>query len=344
MGSQYAKAPLEPQALARNGSYPDAYMAAELADHINTASRFRMREVFRGSASIVAGIPTANGDRTRWRFAFHSGPYMSVMWARAVVALTTVSGGNAPFVRVRFANSAAATLGDIDMYGGGGTSSESAPNYWTICEGLVDLSSYTNTDIRVTVSDNDQARCVSLVVYETPLLTAPPGPMPEGISIGRPIFDKDREDATLACRKMWKQGASKLFNWSSNTDATARSTTSTTPRNLIDNTSTAASASAPGFTLDGRYRTTVRRRTVPIKIMVYGSSDSPFGGSVILRDSTNATVATVASITTAGWYSTTSTLTAAQGKYDLFFVDGGGGESTTTTIYSVSVFQYESGT
>lgn len=347
MAGQYAKAPLEQHQFARNGKLPDAYLAAELADHINHASRYRLKEVARFSADIMSFGDTAgnfSGERTRWRFAFHSSPYSSVLLARGWLAPCSTTNATGPYVRVRIQDGTPTTVGDVQLAYGASSSDGGEPHtflaltdYMMSSPGEI-ATLPANTALYGTVSDFDSARCVGISIYEGSLLTALPGPCDEGLAIGRPIFDKDRQDAITAARAMWKQGAAKLFTWSVNRDAVARTRSSSTAINVIDNSSTSVSAATPGFTLDLRYKSTVRRGTVPVTIKAYGSIPAGAGAAVLV-DSGGVPVATVTiNSATPGWFSTTCNLPATLAKYDLHYKGDG---TNTVTLQAVSAYQYE---
>lgn len=352
MPSRHAKAPLEQHQYARNGKLPNAFMQAELADHINHAARFRLKEVARFSSGLVSGIPPGNSvTHTRWRFAFRPSPYMTTMHARAWMAPTESTTADAPHVRVVFNTDATATgeQAEIILSYGASPFDADTPSQLVSMSNIAQDSPGVDTDFSTgspayrddvlycDVQEWYGARCVGISIYEGELLTLT-DPCAEGVSIGRPIFDKDRQDAVTATRALWKQGAAHLFNWSVSLDSNVLTRTSATSINVVDNTSTAISAATPGYTLDLRNKSTLRRGTVPCVFTAYGSIPSG-SGTVLLKDSGGSTVATVTiNDSFPQWFTTTVDLPATLSKYDVHYAGNG---TQTVSVYAASLFQVE---
>lgn len=352
MVAQYAKPPVEPAQFARNGKYPDASMQAELADLANRLALYRLKEVARFGAenlySNVVPYPSSDAERARWRFAFQASPYAACIIAKAWVSQTIASSSDDPYVRLRIQTATPTTLGDAEFHFGSTEATTLAEQLALMAISqnstgvafVVNASGIAvpvaNTAYFGTISDFNRARVLSISVYEGSFLT--PAPFAEGYAATTSIYDRDRQDLLVGARTMWKQQAAHLFNYSVGYDTSARTRSSATPVNILDNTSTVVSTATPGYTLDLRNKSTVRRGTVPCAFKAYGSI--PAGsGSVVLKDSAGATVATVAiNSATPGWFSTTCNLPATLAKYDLMYAGAG---LNTVSVLAASLYQYE---
>jgi hypothetical protein len=339
MGSQYAKPPLEPFQFARNGQYPDSFLQGEMADLANKIALYRGKEYFSNFA-IVDG-PTTAVEEVRWRFACRASPYANAIGVYAWLAQHAVEDpGASPYVRLRMQDGTPTTLGDVELHYGLAAVSSATPNTMAPMFGLLKdgngdpVSPVAGTDYYGTISEF-QGRVAAISVFELTLNATVP--FREGYAAGSSILDLDRQELVAGARLLWKQGAGHLFNWNVDKADSPRTRTSATSINVIDNSSTAVSAATPGFTLDLRNRTTVRRTTVPVVFKVYASS--PGLGSAILRNSAGAAVATIANISAAGWYSAQANLPATLAKYDAHIAGDG-----TNAISCSAMSLYQSAT
>lgn len=347
MGTKYAKAPLEPLKFIRNGRYPDATFAAELADHTNQAALYRGKNHF-SYAYPMLSIPAGTGENgtiDRWRFPFMASPYLTVVRAVAWLApvATTLSGSAGVRVRIetgRGPGETPATVGDAQVdFGATVSAPGDVPDYFARMPVYVSTPTMiaampSNTWLYGTVAVVNDGRIAAISVHEDPLVSSPI--VDDGIAATSPIYDKDREDVVVASRLMWKRGAGPLFTWQG-----PRTRSSATAVNAIDDSSTSPSVSTPYFAPNLQYKTTVRRGTVPCMFFVFGSAPSGSGGTVTLRDASNTTLATINGITTVGWYSTTVNLPATDGeKYYLFYSGDG-----TVTFYleATALLQWATG-
>ncbi len=352
--TQYAKAPIEPSQFARNGQYPDGFMQAELSDVANRCALFRLKQLA-CFGSYSQNVPSNGGDdeRVRWRFRFVSSPYAAAIIFKASLAQgIPESSSSRPRVRLRVANNAGTTQGDAELNFGASGANESNPedlaNIWTfvVSSGTTIWAPTANTAYQGTISDLDCGRVIGATVYEVSLNTD--APFNAGHGLGTPILDLHRQElvagtgasANGGLRQMWKTQAAPLFQWTVQTAATARTRSSATAINVIDNAATAAAADKPGYTLDLRNKSTIRRTTVPVTFYAYGADAVGTGGVVQIRDSTDTVVASITAMTTAGWYTTTADLPATLAKYDLFYKGDG---TNTFTLSHICAYQYATG-
>lgn len=340
----YSLKPIAAERFVRNGKYPDAYFMHWVRREITRGARWRTKEVFRGADNLTNILTSGGASRTRWRFRFHTSPYARYLWVNFVLA--GAKGTGSPTGRLRIETTVPATFGDAEYSAGGVSGITNTPNTLstgrtTLVSGGTALAITADTDFQGTFYDINDGVIIAANVYEWSLEnTIENGYLDSEYAVGSPIYDEDTGDAIAMARTLWKRGAAHLFNWASNTDATARTRASSTPINLIDDSSTAVSAATPGYTLDLLYKTTVSRAStgVPCVFAVYGAATVAGNGTVELRDSAGAVVATCAGFAVAGgWVTTTCNLPASSAKYDVFFYSNG---VDGLTVYAVSLYQY----
>lgn len=327
----------------RNGKIPDAQFQSELVDLANSAAAYRGKELFRSIGSI-AGIPSSGGagERKRHRFAFHAGPYCDKVVALFVFAAQDHGGTANAYGQLLITTTAGATVGTAGkrynpFYLPSGTLD--VPDNFSTGFATVDVS--PDTDYYGYVSDFDQARIVSVVVYE--MLTKPDstaGYIVPSVSGNGPIFSSDRSALMLMADSIYRRGASQTFTWHSDEDGSARTSGPIGDRNLVDDTSTTVSASTPGFTLDftGKASFGAAATGVSCSIAVYGVRTGAAGNQGIkVKDSSGTTLVTLnAAPLAAGWFTGTVVFPATKAKYDLqYFVVAG-----TLTVYAVSIYEY----
>lgn len=336
---------LQPARWARNDRYPTPYFQAQIVAAANQAARWRSRQVAR-FVSPLDGIPASGGTgRGRWRWAWRSGPRARYLWTRAVLAQVHATGTVAPHGLVTITDALGTLVGASEHYYGPISASPvDAPSELGVldrqlADGGAPIAIAPNTEYRGLATDED-SRLVALAVYE---LSAESDDgngylLDKAVSLG-PVYDSDRGGPAQLLREMWNGGGAQLATWSVNRQAAPRTRTSATPINLIDNTTTAISATAPGLALDGRYRSTIRRAgQVPITMWVY-ASQSADQGVVKLVDSAGAEVCVVrVASPTARWASATKWIPATVDKYGLYYASNG---SATLSVHAVSVAQLE---
>ncbi len=337
--STTAKPPLQPAQWARNGMIPDASWASLLASHANQCAGIRLKELARFS-SPLDGLLVAGGTRNRWRFAFRTSPYASFIFVSYVLASPNASGDN--YAKLRIRDGAALTVGDADYhFGGSSITQPDTPAYFGFANVVVSsggsaVALLPSTDYNGTFSDIG-SRLVSATAYEYPLaFTTANGFLSQGYAALGSIYQGDRGNVAAMARSMWLNSGAPLWSWSGDTDPGIVNTT-TTGKNVIDDTVTAVATSSPGVTLDLTNRSTVSRAAlgVPVVLKCYAAR-TVSNGTITLRNSAGTILLTVSVTGTADWYSVAGYLPASIAKYDLFFTAGAAG---TVTVYSASLYQ-----
>jgi hypothetical protein len=185
---------------------------------------------------------------------------------------------------------------------------------------------------------------LSCEVYETQLLPDTTngyiGPVHVAAQSG--IFDDQRQGLAELGDKMWRRGASQVFNWSTDYDSEARTFVSVAAdRNVVDNTSTTVSAATPGFTIDmtGKVTQSTVSTGVLCTIAAYGNRGAGTSGNqgVKIKDSSGTTlIGLIGAVAANGWFSAQFQLPATSAKYDV----QGYSNSGTFTLYAVSIWEY----
>lgn len=345
MTSSFAKKPIEPRRYVRNGRVPDARFAFNLAEDANALSKFRLKELARFTQPIASLLGKGGPSRVRWRFACHTSPYATAIVVRAWMAPAEATASYTPRTEISLVDGSATDYGTATVHCPivVGTPIDVPSNFadakaFVMSAPGVIQAIPGNTALYGTVTDIEDGRIAALTVYE--VAYQQPSPLDEGYALGTPIEDADRAATVTLLRNAWKQQGAPLVTWSVDSSASARTRTSATSINAIDNTSTAVSAATPGWTIDLRNASTLRRTTVPCVFKIYGSAAGAAGGpvTVALKDSTGSTVANVTFVDTVGWYSTTCDLPATEQKLDLHYAGDG---VELLTLYAVSLYQYE---
>lgn len=356
MSSQYMKPPLQPLQYARNGKYPDAAYQAQMAELANHIAMFRMKEAvsFGMTTGVIASAPDSS-DRLRWRGRYTASPYVRAVAVRALLAQSEQTLGEFETEQpahclIEFTNQSANMVAAADLYYGNAVTEAANPDdcgvldawvMWDPADAPVGETIWTPTagalyDILVT---DVQSRIVALSIYEISLTYEEP--FTEGYAVKTPILDTDRSELLNAARLMWKQQAAPLFTWCVDDETAPRVTSTGTPTNIVDNTSTTITAAKPGFTLDTRFRDRVSTSTVSVRMHAYASVEAD-EAAVHLYDSGGSIVGSVpiTSLTPA-WHSATFEMPAALAKYDLHYQAVTGED---LTVWSVVLEQYASGT
>ena len=156
---------------------------------------------------------------------------------------------------------------------------------------------------------------------------------------GSPLYDADRERLLVGVDAMLRANGGTRIHFGMSTGA-ARTRTSATPINLVDNTTTGApTAATPGVHLDMTYRNTSSRSTVPFELAIYGSTAASGAGRVRLVGQSAGTIVDVpVDDAAAQWFVETCSLPAGADKYDLQFYGDG---VNLTTIYAASLVEWE---
>ncbi len=325
----------------RNGKVPDAQFQSEITELTNQAAAFRGKEIFRNAGSIAA-IPSSFGvgERKRHRFAFHSGPYCDKVIALIVFAPTDHGTQTNAYGQLLITTTAGVTVGAAKRYSPLYIPAGILDSPGNFTNGFASVDVSPDTDYYGYISDFDQARILSVVVYEQNL--APDtsnGYLTPSVAGNGPIYSSERADIVANAVTLWKRAGSQLLNWCTEDDGFARSTASGTNKNIVDDTSTLISASTPGFTLDLTGKASLTSAGVACKIAVYGiRTGSAAQQGVIVKDSAGAPIVILNSApAAAGWFVGTLTLPATKAKYDLHYYATSG----TLAVYAVSIWEYE---
>lgn len=356
--------PIQRGRYTRNGQFPDVALINQMNEQTNAGILYRTKEIFRGvgaiaastSGSLINGIVPSSlagaGDRTRWRFAFHTGPYAHSLRVVAVMVSSNTFPASNQYARLDVATNSAGTPAVASarfsfgsMPSVGGVVRDGWPTL-KVLEMFVTVNS--DTDYYGTFYDVNFGRLVSVCVWELPSMTQlNDGYLTQTLATGSDILDLYRESLVTLQYNLWRRGGAAVLNWSIDKIDSVSLTIpdGAVARNIIDDSSTAVSANTPGYTLDmtGKERAS-QTSGVPCVMKAYGLGSSPGIGFVYLKDSTGATIATISgfgALGAGGWLSTTVTLPATVAKYDIHYEAGGGGGGDTFDLYAVSIYEYE---
>ncbi len=348
-----AQPPIPIMRWARNGKYPDAWMLNAMNEALNQAAMQRPKEVFHylGDPNTFARTSVV-GTRNRWRWYFHTGPLTHQL---AVVCVLGSPTNSAPAASA--ASSAACAIrtplggpvgGEEFFYGPSPTGTGGYNIGWPYLKTITKyIAVDPDTDYQGLLADVNYGKLVSACVYEVPSMTTHNGGyMPQNLPAGAPILATDRQKLMELARLLWRRGGAHIMNWCVDDSSNSpRSTTSSTARNIVDDASTAVSVSTPGFTFDMRYQDRVSQTSgVPCVIAAYGvkTASATFDGTVTLKDSTGATVVTLANQWNnagATWATAAFNLPATVAKYDLHYSRAVA--ASAFQLHAVSIFPYE---
>ncbi len=297
----------------RNGRYPEVGPVTFMQEEANRIAAYRTKSwSFTGAGSATAGGPSF----VRWRAFIHTSPLHRYMWCRFLCINTGTTGNptvTVSFAKAGFAPSAFCTFSyDPDTEG-------YAVGQVRTTDGVLPVELDADADYEVTVSESTGSPiCVGLCMWEQALAhTTENGYIKNGVAAGQDITDNHRGDMFSLLRGQWLDGGSSLITWSCDGDSNVYDASG--EKNVLDATSTTVTAATPGWTIDARYRGTLRRTGVPCIMRAYASKASGTG-SVLLKDSGGSTLATCSvSSSTASWLSSgVFYLPATKEKYDIF--------------------------
>lgn len=331
-----------PRRSVRNGLFPTATFTHQLIQLTNHVARYRPKEVARYASDLFNLLAGSGGATSvRGRGFFRSSPYASRLWA-IMVCLRNSSASPSARIDLKQAGS---TISSATFRPGNGPGTatpafcvSSGPVVFVDNTGAPDAIP-TSTDLELVFNVVNGAGLLSAVVYEEALPSdTSNGYVDAGVALLSPIYDATREGVANLVRNMFGKGSAHLFTWTagSNPSSTIPSTTSATPKNIIDS-STTLSASTPGFTLDLTNCTQLRDASSGVRavMQVYGKDTTNGNGSVVLKNSAGTTVITVGPFTTTdAWTAGNGYLTAGVDKYDVQFFTSAG----TLTVFAVSVY------
>ncbi len=321
---------------ARNGMYPDAAFYATTTAALNHATAFARKPIFRRTCKLGQAGRTSG---VAWRWHCRTG--YGARRLAVVCVLGRDDSGTAvdPYIEVSATKVGGSTT-TIAFHGGvSATAAGDGPDEWipSIQYIAVDGASYYTGAVEFF----DGVRVVALMVYEDAVPTVADGTDYHSTfepAAGSPILDSRIGRQLAGIGAMHRVNGGLRADWC-HVSGTARTRTSATLINLIDNSTTGTpTAASPGFTLNTQYRNTVSAATVPITFAVYAAMLLGGSGSVKLRDTagTDAASATITSATPA-WVTVTGALTVGTAqKYDVLFAGDG---ANTVTVYAVSFYE-----
>lgn len=343
-----ASPPIQWRKFCLNGVAASAQFQNLLNEATNQAVVQRTRQLFTAACRPdLYTFAAGSASRASFRFAFRTGTYHSRLHAFVTMQPPRAANGNSPsYVRLKiFSDTAEATaVTTTDFYYGAspqGVGVINASGYRvakTVSLPVVGLS--PNTNYYACFYEQDYGSLQTATVIEMQSMTEHfDGYLPTNLNQDSEVVSTYREKIATIQKNLWKNSGRSLINWTV-ADGTAPLTrTSATAINIVDGTSTAVSVSTPGYTLDMRYKTRVSQSTIPGVIKVFGKGSVATIGSVTLKDSTGATLATVSGFgTTASWLSTTFNMPSTLSKYDLHFSSNG---ANTFSLYAVSIYEFE---
>jgi hypothetical protein len=347
--------PIQTDRFFRNGKHPDASAMNQMNEQMNQGMVFRTKEAWSilgdlGTYGVGIFAPSQSGTRPRWRFAFHTGPFHHALVARVVMYPSDTPTSTPGYSTVKiYSDATETTLVSTTEFWYGTRhwpSPDSGWPYHKVIDKFIEGLS-ADTDYYVVIADVDFARIQSMAVGDLQSMSDYNGYLPVNFTEQTQILDTDIENLVSAMPSLWKRGGAKVFNWTTNIQSSPATNNTATFKNVLDGTSTAVSASTPGWTLDMRYKNRLSQTTVPCKFFVCGSwlnGGSVSGGEVKLVDSTIVTVGggTGWNSTTPKWLSTTFNMPANLDKYDLMSKIGvAGTQIGTLSIYAAVVIEYE---
>jgi hypothetical protein len=330
---------LPDMAWCKNSDAPHAGFITRLLGRLLESERKDTKELFSaaGSASWQTG---ALASRTRWHHEFRTGTGVSRIAIVFVVAPPTAKTSTSSCT-YSLTNVVAATTTTASVKTGAADSAAAAVVPLGDCFiGVKYLDVAPSTRYQAKFDEVGHCRLVAAVVYELPATTPAAYPV---LSASSPIYAAHRTRLLGGVTDALNNNGSVLFNWQAELPTSApRSSTSTTARNIVDDTSTTVSASTPGFIPPLANARTLMQAGTAVVMSVYGTPPSSGNGVVTLKDSSGTVLITV-TLTAgggAGWYTASGVLPATDGlKYDVHF-----GRATVgaqpVTVGAVSIYQY----
>lgn len=325
---------IEPQSYSRNGQVAPTIAMTALARGHNQVARWRGKELFIGGGQLAAVAASAGvGPTVVWRSYLHTGPFCAAL--RWYMSLARPDVIDLPDSRatIELQDSSGASIETQTAYWGPTGTSDDLIQEWGNFGGAFDVD--PDTDYRLVFSVEDNGRLANALVYE---LNAKPdtanGYVPDTYSAVSPILDDARSTIAANIYDLWRRGAAVCLHWHG-----SRSNATATDTNIVDGTSTAVSASSPGYTLSMSGTSRLKDSGANCVVYVWGSVASGTGGSVEIKDASGTTLATVTGFTTTpSWRSTTLVLPASSAKYDITSSTAVG----SLTITEVVIYQYDS--
>lgn len=324
---------------ARNGMYPctSFYNRAITAENHIVAFRKKQVLFYSNSLGDLSQAPTGNVTSCH----FHTGFGTTGLIAYAILGIEPEGSSN-PYVELTLVTPGVGSANFSPQMHPGITAAvaTNAPDQFTYHTSRIDCD--PDTTYELYVSSYNACRIIGISVFEYGT-----GHVDDTIEhynettpqSGAKIYSSVRDRLYRGLSEMWARNGGLQVNWSLS-DTTARTRQSTTPINLIDNTTTGTpTVNTPGWTLDLAYRTTATRAVVPCRLAVYGSISTGTGVVRVTDTSGNSPISVNVTNSLVTWHVGTGNLAAdATKKYDpMFYSDG----SHTVNIYAISLYEYE---
>ncbi len=349
-----ADPPIPLRRWSRNKKHPNAEFQNRINAAANASALYRSKDVFSIAAPWFSGNGSfyVNGDL--WHFAFHTGPLTTALFARLVMNVPFQPSANSYATVKIYSDATLSTLvaSEDFRYGaapGAGGNPYTYGGAATIDKFITGLS--VDTDYYGVISSSNYAYVWAASISDCPSMTESYGGyLATNYTAHTPILAVDRQKPQELMRSVWKRGASKVWNWAvtpgsfldgsdSSDNYRSITTTSTTLKNILDQSSTTVSSSTPGPTFDMRYKNRISQTGVPVVLKAYGYAGSPADMNVVIKDSSGGTLATVSGFgTSAAWKSTTVTLPASVAKYDFQFKVTG---AARAHLYAISSWEQD---
>lgn len=324
---------------AKNNLLPDADFYGQTHAALNHILAYRGAGAFH--RSNLLGYTRASGTNTVWRWRQRTGYGQTRLQVVGILGLSSSSAAD-PAVTITVVKSGGGTQ-SITVYGGATDATPSdSPSEWSLFEHTFDVDPASVYEC--SLATVDYGAILSLlsrqlgnteiddsIDYYTEFEATGTGP----------IFDVNQQRLVEGAGRIIRRNRGIHTSWCL-FDGSARTRTSATLINLINNSSTGSpTATTPGY----RFTTTAlgtvsRSTTVPVEVAVYGSNATSTG-TVQLVNTSGATVVTVTiNSATPQWFTGTGTITVGSSvKYDLQFNSAGG---STTSVLAASIAGYES--
>lgn len=333
--------PLQIRRWIRNGKHPNALLQNMIDQHVNQAVMYRPKCVFLSPYTSVP-LNSSGTTRTRWRFAWHSGPYTRAIKVRVVVAPPNNGVANADsYVQCDVVDSLGAFATVTETFHGGPVSNDIGFDSHVTIDKIMTIR--PDLDYQGVFTEIAGGRIQSATVWELPSMTEfAGGYLVENLSPTGVIAFEYRQLVAQILRALWRRGKAHLMSFAVNQPPMSISVA--TPTNVIDGTTT------PNSTTVGQYLNLVghARRTeaianggggVPIKLAVHCDASGGGVANVVLKRSSNGATAasiTISPATGAGWKYAGGFLPDVLDKYDVYASTASG----TFVLSSVCVWEH----
>lgn len=329
---------IEPYRHARNALLPDSAFYSDCHAALNHALVYRGSEVFR--RSNLLGYTRASGTNTVWRWRFRSGYGQTKLHCVGIAGLASASAAN-PYITINVTLSGGATQ-TLTVYNGNTDATPSdGPSELTSFEHTFDIDPASVYECTAVTVDYGALLALSCFAHGDPEIDDTVNYFTEHEPAGtHPIYDTNQQRLIEGGGRLLRRNRGLHTNWCLY-DGAARTRTSATYINLIDNSSaTPPTSTSPGYRFVTTARNTSSRTTIPVEVAVYGATQVGGSGTVVLRD-TSGTDAVTVTLTNSvdAWVVGTGTISVGTGqKYDLMYAGDGANQ---LQVRSVHVAEYE---